>query len=61
MLWVGHPRKGACRGVSVRLTHKDVPAALAFLREAAKRNAERFAGIVGGPSQPVLDLIAKDA
>lgn len=61
VLWAGHPRKGASRGVAVRLTHEDVPAALTFLREAAQRNAARFAPVVDGPSQAVLDLVAKNA
>lgn len=47
VLWVLHPRKGCSRGVEVeRLTREDVPAVLAYLREAAKRNAERFAKVL---------------
>ncbi len=45
-LWVIHPRKGCSRGVAIeRLGEADVPAAKAFLRRAAARNAERFQGI----------------
>lgn len=46
VLWWAHPRKGATRGIEVRITRDDVPAALRLLAEAAKRNAERFARVV---------------
>lgn len=46
VLWMIHPRKGASRGVRVeRLSKADASAAVAWLREAAKRNAGRFAKI----------------
>jgi hypothetical protein len=45
-LWVLHPRKGCSRGVEVtNITPDDLPAVFAYLSEAAKRNAERFASI----------------
>lgn len=43
--WVIHPRKGASRGGTWRLTRNDLPEVFAWLREAAQRNAERFAKI----------------
>lgn len=47
VLWLIHPRKGASRGVEVaNLNETDVPTAVAFLREAAKRNADRFSKLV---------------
>lgn len=45
VLWVLHPRKGASRGAEVRINRGDVAAVFAFLREAAKRNADRFGKI----------------
>jgi hypothetical protein len=49
ILWFIHPRKGCSRGVEVkRLAQEDLPKAFAFLREAAARNAERFARIPAG-------------
>lgn len=48
VLWLLHPRKGASRGVEIkRLNQADLPAVFSFLREAAQRNAERFAKVVG--------------
>lgn len=42
-LWRIHPRKGASRGVLIeRVDQADLPAIFTWLREAAKRNAERF-------------------
>jgi len=45
-LWVLHPRKGAARGVEVKIVRDDLSEVYAFLREAAERNAERFAKVV---------------
>jgi len=43
VLWMIHPRKGASRGVEIKLIEKkDVPAVLKYLKNAAKRNADRF-------------------
>lgn len=47
VLWLLHPRKGASRGVEVRITRDDLPDIYAFLREAAERNAARFSRIPG--------------
>ena len=49
-LWVLHPRKGASRGWEIENVERgDLPDVLAFLREAAARNAERFSKVpVGG-------------
>lgn len=45
-LWVLHPRKGASRGVEIQsIQREELPAVYAYLREAAKRNAERFSRI----------------
>lgn len=47
VLWLLHPRKGAGRGVHIkRLEREDINKALAFLREAAQRNADRFSKVV---------------
>ena len=47
VLWYLHPRKGCSRGVRVRsVTREQLPAALGLLRDAAERNAERFAKVV---------------
>lgn len=47
ILWVLHPRKGCSRGWEVNDIQKDdVPAILAFLKEAADRNADRFQKVV---------------
>ena len=46
VLWFLHPRKGCSRGVEVkRIEREELPAVFAYLREAANRNAERFARI----------------
>lgn len=43
-LWMLHPRKGCSRGVEVeRIEREDLPAVFGWLREAAQRNAQRFA------------------
>lgn len=45
-IWVLHPRKGAARGFEYALVNQaDLPSIFAFLRKAAKRNAERFSKI----------------
>ena len=42
-LWFLHPRKGCSRGVYVKnIEESDVPNVIEYLKEAAKRNAERF-------------------
>lgn len=42
-LWMLHPRKGCSRGVEIqRVERDDLGAIYAWLREAAKRNAQRF-------------------
>jgi hypothetical protein len=47
VLWLIHPRKGASRGVEIeRIEREDLPVVFAFLKEAARRNAERFAKAV---------------
>lgn len=46
VLWWLHPRKGCSRGIEVtRLERDDLPAVQTFLKDAAKRNAERFNGV----------------
>lgn len=48
VLWLIHPRKGAGRGVEVKNIQKEnLPEVFTFLNEAAKRNADRFAKVVG--------------
>ncbi len=43
-LWWLHPRKGASRGIEVAsIEREELPAVVKFLREAAQRNADRFA------------------
>ena len=45
-LWVIHPRKGCSRGVEIKeIREEQLPEVYAYLREAAMRNAERFAKI----------------
>lgn len=45
-LWVLHPRKGCSRGVMIEnLSETDLVEAREYLREAAKRNAQRFAKV----------------
>lgn len=46
ILWFIHPRKGASRGVEVKNIQKDdMPQVVAYLKQAAERNAARFAAI----------------
>lgn len=55
VLWILHPRKGASRGVTIRkLSRDDARAARAYLREAARSNAERFAQLED-PCDATLD------
>lgn len=43
VLWILHPRKGCSRGVRVRnLSDSDADSAKQWLRESARRNAQRF-------------------
>jgi hypothetical protein len=45
-LWMLHPRKGASRGVEIKnVEQADLPAVFRLLRQAAERNANRFASI----------------
>lgn len=47
VLWMLHPRKGCSRGVHIKHLRKDdLPKAVAWLKKAAERNAERFASVV---------------
>lgn len=47
-LWVLHPRKGVSRGVEIQsIQREELPAVYAYLREAARRNAERFGKVPG--------------
>lgn len=42
-LWYIHPRKGASRGVYIKeIKQNEVPQVINYLKEAAKRNQERF-------------------
>lgn len=42
-LWFLHPRKGASRGVYIKnIEENDIPEVIAYLKEAAERNANRF-------------------
>ena len=46
-LWVLHPRKGASRGWLIKdVKQTELPEVFAFLKQAADRNAERFAKVV---------------
>jgi hypothetical protein len=46
ILWFLHPRKGCSRGVEVKnIQREDLPAVREFLTTAARRNADRFAGL----------------
>lgn len=48
VLWMLHPRKGASRGVDVKnITRETLPQAIGWLRDAGKRNAERFGKLPG--------------
>lgn len=50
-LWVLHPRKGASRGWEIKnIERQELPEVFTYLREAAARNAARFASIPGAPS-----------
>lgn len=56
-LWILHPRKGADRGIAIReIDKEDLPKVFAFLREGAKRNAERFQKVVAQDIEKVLSL-----
>lgn len=45
-LWILHPRKGCSRGVEItNIQQSELPAVFSYLREAAKRNAQRFSDI----------------
>ena len=45
-LWFIHPRKGCSRGVRVmNVTEDDMPKVIDYLKEARRRNEERFSGI----------------
>lgn len=47
VLWWLHPRKGCSRGIEIaRIEQHELPEVFAFLKEAADRNAERFAKVV---------------
>lgn len=46
ILWMIHPRKGCSRGIEVsNIQESDIPAITKYLKEAAKRNADRFSSI----------------
>jgi len=46
VLWIIHPRKGCSRGVHIKEIKKDeMPEVVAYLKAAAKRNADRFSGL----------------
>lgn len=45
-VWMLHPRKSAARGAEIVVEKADLPAVLAWLAYAAKRNADRFAKVV---------------
>lgn len=50
VLWFLHPRKGCSRGVQIkRIEQEDLEGVVAYLREAASRNANRFKKIVQIP------------
>lgn len=42
VLWILHPRKGASKGLEVRIEREDLPEVFAWLKDAAARNAGRF-------------------
>lgn len=47
VFWLIHPRKGASRGVDIKLVEREeVPSVMEFLATAAQRNADRFAKVV---------------
>ena len=46
VLWFLHPRKGCSRGVEIkRIEEAEIPEVVAYLQQAAKRNAERFSAL----------------
>lgn len=54
VLWWLHPRKGCSRGIEIgRIRQEELPEVYAFLKQAADRNAERFAKIVALAPEPV--------
>jgi hypothetical protein len=47
VLWMLHPRKGCSRGIHINhIDKEDLPAVFKYLKDAADRNAERFAKVV---------------
>lgn len=53
VVWMLHPRKGASRSIRyVDLRQDQLPSVFAWLREAANRNAGRFARIPEPPTAP---------
>lgn len=47
ILWILHPRKGCSRGIHIKNVYKeDLKSVFSFLREAEKRNTERFSKIL---------------
>lgn len=53
VLWLIHLRKGASRGVDIQnIEQADIEGVVAFLQEAASRNAQRFAKIVEFVHEP---------
>jgi hypothetical protein len=47
-LWVSHPRKGASRGILIEnIEENEVGGVISFLKEADKRNKDRFSKIYG--------------
>lgn len=52
VLWVLHPRKGASRGVEIKsLSRDDLRASLLWLKQAAERNADRFAKAIAAAKE----------
>ncbi len=48
VLWMIHPRKGCSRGVEIKnIQEEDLASVFSYLKEGAKRNAERFSKIDG--------------
>lgn len=46
VLWMIHPRKGCSRGIEISyIEQRDLPAIFEWLKEAAQRNATRFAAL----------------
>ena len=47
VLWMIHPRKGASRGVEIKLVKReDLPGVFKWLRNAAERNTARFSAVI---------------